>query len=706
MNGKEEKKPLLKSSLSSSGKREASLGKGSSSLLDDVDKPKKEGASSEATQISIPETIAPGRRGRPYYFFSTIKWYEYIILLLGVGAAVVQGGMPLAFYFYFGKLVDYADKPLSELVDQIRTTSYYFFGIAVVGGLSAYANTALFLFVGERLSARIRRRLFQAIAMQDISFFDRTKTGLLITRLSEDSVTIKGLFSEKLGGMFVGLCQCIGGLGFAFYYSWSMTLVMLGMAPIMGIAIGVQGKLTVWFTKQGSDASANAVAVAEEVITNFRTVKSFAAEEREVERFTNSLGSILSVAYKKAFLQGGSLGFTTTCIWSAAALAFLYGGVQVDKHELTLGELITVFGMMLFAVVGLSMSLTVIPEVFKTKASFALIAEVVERLPDIPFSGGSVLPAPGIKGHVKLDNLSFTYPTRQVPVLQNVTIEVFPGQTVALVGESGSGKSTIFGMIERYYDPNNGRVLIDGHDIREFDPHWYHSHVALVSQEPILFSGTIEENIKYAKPHATHDEVVEAARAANAHDFIIGLPDAYLTKVGERGLSLSGGQKQRVAIARAVLKDPKILLLDEATSALDAESEHLVQQALDKLMVGRTSFIIAHRLSTVRNADVIFVLRKGTVVESGTHDELLDKGGVYLRLANRQLTSISDKSDEDTTEHDGDDGNDNDNDQGQKKEARLKKNGKKDKKKQKEEDEISSSGEERANEERPTNLLD
>lgn len=640
---RDEKQPLLKSSGPKLSVSET-VPNGSNDAKIDVS---KKSATSSSSSSSDAASISTGRRGRPYRFFSNVKWYEYFILLLAVGAALVQGMMPLAFYFYFGKLVDENDD--SDLPDKIRETSLYFFGIAIVGGIAAWANNALFLFVGERISARVRHRLFQAITMQDVAFFDTTKTGMLITRLSEDSVTIRGLFSEKLSGLFTGLCQCFGGLGFAFYYSWSMTLVMLGTAPIMGIAIGLQGKLTVHFTKKTSDTSTGAVSVAEEVITNFRTVKSFANEAKEVSRFNTALSDILGIAYKKALMQGFSLGFTTTCIWGAAALAFFYGGWLVSRGDLKLGELITVFGMMLFAVVGLSMGLSMLPEVFKTKASFGLISEIVERVPDINYCGGNVV-ATGIKGNVKFDNVTFKYPTRDINVLQGLSFDVKPGQTVALVGESGSGKSTIFGLIERFYDPEHGGVYVDGHDIREFDPHWYHSHVALVSQEPILFSGTIAENIRYAKEFATEQEVIEAARAANAHDFIVGLPEGYNTKVGERGVALSGGQKQRVAIARAMLKDPRILLLDEATSALDAESEHLVQQALDKLMVGRTSFIIAHRLSTVRDADVIFVLRKGTIVETGRHDELIEAGGAYFKLAQRQMRTAETDSEEDETE--------------------------------------------------------
>jgi ATP-binding cassette subfamily B (MDR/TAP) protein 1 len=420
---------------------------------------------------------------------------------------------------------------------------------------------------------------------------------------------------------------------------------MLGTAPIMGVAIGIQGKLTVTFTKKASESSAAAVTIAEEAITNFRTVRSFAAEEKELQRFRKALDHILRIGYMKAGGQGFGIGLITGCIWAAAALAFFFGSYQVDAGEITLGDVFTVFGMMLFAVLGISQALSQLPEVFKTKAAFAMIADIVERMPEIPPQGGRTLEH--FNGQVELVKVSFKYPTREDIVLRDLSLSVHTGQTVALVGESGSGKSTIFSLIERFYDPQSGQVLIDGVDLKELDPKWYHKNVGIVSQEPVLFSGTIKENILYGKEDATMDEVIAAAKAANAHDFVTGLPDAYNTLVGERGIALSGGQKQRVAIARAVLKDPKILLLDEATSALDTESERFVQQALDKLMVGRTSFIIAHRLSTVRNADVIFVLHKGQVIEAGTHQGLIAQKGLYLKLATRQLAHNDREEDND-----------------------------------------------------------
>jgi len=291
---------------------------------------------------------------------------------------------------------------------------------------------------------------------------------------------------------------------------------------------------------------------------------------------------------------------------------------------------------MLFASLGLSIGLAAVPEFFKAKAAYSRIQDIINREPKIPFSGGRRLTQ--LQGSVEFKNVSFSYENRNITVLKNISFKIKPGDTVAFVGESGSGKSTTFSLLEKFYQVSSGEILIDNVDIRDLDLVWLHRHMSIVSQEPVLFSTTISENISYAIDGVTQNEIEDAARAANAHNFIMEKPEKYDTMVGERGVQLSGGQKQRVAIARAVLMNPKILLLDEATSALDTESERLVQEALDRLMVGKTSLVIAHRLSTVRNAACIFVMDKGEIVGFGTHESLLETNPTYQLLANRQLT--------------------------------------------------------------------
>jgi ATP-binding cassette subfamily B (MDR/TAP) protein 1 len=322
------------------------------------------------------------------------------------------------------------------------------------------------------------------------------------------------------------------------------------------------------------------------------------------------------------------MGGMQFCIWGVAALAFWYGGTLISSGALPSGSLLQVFGNMLFAVLGASMALAEVQNFFKAAAAAHEVQLVVERRPAIPCKGG--LTPEGIHGDIEFKNIVFEYPSRpNVIVMKHFNLSIRSGQHIALVGESGCGKSTITGLIERFYDPKEGQVLIDGRDIRELDVQWLHRNIAIVTQEPTLFATTIRKNITYAvgDENVTMDRVIECAKAANCHDFITSLPNGYDTVVGERGVSMSGGQKQRIAIARAMIQDASVLLLDEATSALDTEAEALVQAALDRLMVGKTTIVIAHRLSTVRNCHLIVAMRAGEVIEMGTHDALVQKRG-------------------------------------------------------------------------------
>jgi len=463
----------------------------------------------------------------------------------------------------------------------------------------------------------------------------QTETGSLVARLSEDATLVRDAFSEKAGQACVSIAQFCGGIGYAFYLSWQLTLAMLGTAPVMGVAIAVQGYLTVKFTKGASDASASAVSIAEEVISSMRTVRAFSQEDKEVDRFAVGIGKIVSISNQRSVMQGVSLGLVQAFVWGSCAIAFLVGSFLVGNGKLQIGELFTVFGMMLFAVIGISVGLSTLPQFAKAYTAYHRVLEIVNRQPRINFDGGNSLQ--NVVGEVTFQNVSFKYDTRERNALTNVSFHVPRGKTVAFVGESGSGKSTIFSLIERFYDTTDGSVLLDNHDIRGLDIAWMHHQIAMVSQEPVLFGTTIAENISYAKDHATRAEIEDAARTANAHEFIVKLPNGYDTQVGERGVQLSGGQKQRIAIARAVLCNPKVLLLDEATSALDTQSEKLVQDALDRIMIGKTCLVIAHRLATVKHADCIIVMRDGEIAEQGTHEQLLEADGVYRNLAQRQL---------------------------------------------------------------------
>jgi ATP-binding cassette subfamily B (MDR/TAP) protein 1 len=337
--------------------------------------------------------------------------------------------------------------------------------------------------------------------------------------------------------------------------------------------------------------------------------------------------------------MSAGIGFSFFFMFAVYSLGFWYGGRLITNGEMLPGDILTVFFSIMVGAMGIGSAAQLIPDIAKAKGAASNIFAIIDRNPEINSNEGG-LTLGNIQGKISFNNVKFAYPTRpETPILRKMNLIIQPGQTVALVGPSGSGKSTVIQLLERFYDPKSGEILVDDSNLSQFDLKWFRRNIGLVSQEPILFSGTITENILFGRPEATQREVEEAAKKANAYKFITKQKDGFDTKVGEKGTQLSGGQKQRVAIARAILKNPKILLLDEATSALDAESEYKVQDALDKLMRGRTTIIIAHRLTTVKNADVICVMDRGRIVEMGTHKSLLDLDGVYANLVSKQLSA-------------------------------------------------------------------
>jgi ABC-type multidrug transport system fused ATPase/permease subunit len=370
-------------------------------------------------------------------------------------------------------------------------------------------------------------------------------------------------------------------------------------------------------------------------------VRAFNAESAETARYESATGSAYDAARKRAFAGAGFMGGAAAGGYVAMAVVLGYGGTLVAKGALTPGALTAFLVYTLLIAMSLGALAELWAEAMKGLGAADRVFALMDRVPAMPISGGAV-PArangAACEGRLAFENVRFSYPTRpEAEVLSGVDLAVAPGEVVALVGASGAGKSTVAALIGRLYDPTHGRIALDGRDLRELDPAWLRAQIGVVPQEPVLFSASIEENVKYGRPGASHEDVVAACRAAHADAFVRAFPDGYATKVGERGQQLSGGQRQRIAIARAVLKDPRILLLDEATSALDAESEALVQDALEKLMRGRTALVIAHRLSTVARADRVVVLEGGRVVESGAHAALMERAGIYRRLVERQL---------------------------------------------------------------------
>jgi ATP-binding cassette subfamily B protein len=408
------------------------------------------------------------------------------------------------------------------------------------------------------------------------------------------------------------------------------------VVPAVALGAVIYGRRVRKLAREVQDALATAGEVAEESIAGLRTVRSFAAEEKEATRYAGAVGKAFGLARRRIVASGTFMASASFASYASAVLVFWYGGRLVSRGEMSVGALTSFLIYTLIVAFALGGLADLWADFMRAAGAAERVFELIDREPQIPPSLGLVPPA--AEGRVELERVRFAYPTRpEVTVLDGVSLSLAPGEVVAVVGPSGAGKSTIASLLARFYDPQEGRVTFDGRDVKTLDPRWLRRQIGAVAQEPVLFSTTIADNIRYGRPEATDEEVEAAARAANAHGFVSKFPDGYATLVGERGIQLSGGQKQRVAIARAVLKDPRVLVLDEATSALDAESEHLVKEALERLMRGRTTLVIAHRLSTVMGADRVVVLDGGAIVQSGPHARLVTEEGLYRRLVERQF---------------------------------------------------------------------
>ncbi|XP_059391183.1 mitochondrial potassium channel ATP-binding subunit [Carassius carassius] len=559
-------------------------------------------------------------------------------VILAFGAAALNIQIPLM----LGDLVNVVARHMREqaghYIRDIKAPAVKLLGLYGLQGLLTSGYIILLSRVGERVAADMRTALFTSLLRQDVAFFDANKTGQLVNRLTSDIQEFKSSFKLVISQGLRSATQTVGCFVSLYVISPKLTGLTVVVLPCLVGAGALIGSFLRKLSRKAQEQVAKATGVADEALGNVRTVRAFAMEDRELEMYAaevqKSAAMNETLGTGIAIFQGLS-NVVLNCI----VLGTIYtGGSLMARNDMSPGDLMS----FLVASQTVQRSLASISILFgqmvRGMSAGARVFEYLALEPTVPLTGGGRIPLKSLTGRVEFMNINFSYPTRPGnQILKNFNLTLPPYKTVAIVGESGGGKSTVAALLERFYEPSSGVVMLDGLDIRTLDPSWLRGHViGFISQEPVLFGTSVMENIRFGKPSATDAEVMAVAKQANAHNFITGFPDGYNTVVGERGVTLSGGQKQRIAIARALIKNPSVLILDEATSALDAESERVVQEALDRATTGRTVLIIAHRLSTIQGADLICVMSNGRIVEAGTHLDLLSKGGLYAELIKRQ----------------------------------------------------------------------
>ncbi|VEN35825.1 unnamed protein product [Callosobruchus maculatus] len=594
---------------------------------------------------------------------------DRFLLFSGIIFTLVAGGVqsysPVLFGEITGNIVSYVNKThygsisheewqvaTDEFLDEVRYFTYLYIGVGVVLLLCNYTCTAAFNYSANRQILKIRDLYLKKMFNQDISWYDVHQTGDFSSRMTEDLYKLEDGIGEKVPMFLNFVAIFISSLTIALVKGWELALICLTSLPVSVIIFGVIGWLTTKLSKKELDAYGAAAAIAEEVLSSIRTVVAFSGQHKEMLRYNRNLSFARKNNIKRDTFQGMAWGSLWLIIYGSYALAFWYG-VKLILEEKGLPHptysikiMITVFFSVMTGSMNFGMASPYLEAFSIAKAAGGKIFSVIDNTPIINLSKNKGQQLKGLKGNITFKNVEFHYPARKdVTVLKDVDLEIRAGETVALVGSSGCGKSTIVQLVQRFYDPTAGEILLDGTNLKDLNLTWLRDQIGSVGQEPVLFATTIKENIKYGNPIASDQEIIEAAKKANAHGFISKLPNGYNTLVGERGAQLSGGQKQRIAIARALIRNPVILLLDEATSALDNTSEAKVQAAIDSASKNYTTIVIAHRLSTIRNANKILVFSNGKVVEEGTHDELMALKKEYYRLVMTQVAGNEEVSD-------------------------------------------------------------
>ena len=566
--------------------------------------------------------------------FSFVRPYQWI-LFLGIICLVLSSVTLLSFPYFAGKLLDVASGKGGFILSSINQIALALLAILIVQGVFSFIRVYTFAIVSEKTLADIRLTVYEKMLWLPLTFFDKRRVGELISRITSDVGILQDAFTVTLAELLRQVMVLIAGTIVIFVLTPKLTLFMLLTFPVLVLAALFFGRFIRKLSKKTQDQLASTNVIVEETLQSITVVKSFTNELFEVARYNKSLKEVVRIALHAAKYRGVFISFTIVALFGGIVAVSWYGAFLVQANEVTVGEL---FSFVLYTTF-IGGSIAGLGDIYsQLQKSVGASERIMEILAETDEKNEAVTSLK-LDGNIQFKGVAFSYPTRaDLTVLKTIDFEIEAGQKVALVGPSGSGKSTITSLLLRYYQPNAGVVMVDGQPINKYQLSDYRSNIGVVPQEVILFGGTIRENIAYGKPTATDQEIEEAARKANALDFILSFPEQMDTLVGDRGVKLSGGQRQRVAIARAILKDPKILILDEATSSLDAESEKAVQDALENLMEGRTTIIIAHRLSTIRKVDRILVIKEGLIAESGSHEELIgNSDGIYSNLLKLQF---------------------------------------------------------------------
>ncbi|XP_077175914.1 bile salt export pump isoform X1 [Paroedura picta] len=527
---------------------------------------------------------------------------------------------------------------LLDIEKEMTLFASYYAGIGCAVLLLGYLQICLWVTAAARQIQKIRKAYFRKVMRMDIGWFDCTSVGELNTRISDDVNKINDAIADQVAIFIQRFTTFICGFLLGFVSGWKLTLVIIAVSPLIGVGAGIIGLAVAKLTGRELKAYAKAGAIADEVLSSIRTVAAFGGEGKEVERYDRNLVFAQNWGIRKGIIMGFFTGYIWFIIFMCYALAFWYGSKLVlEQHEYSPGTLLQVFFGVLVGALNLGQAAPCLEAFATGRGAATNIFETIDKEPTIDCMSESGYKLDKVRGEIELHNVTFYYPSRpEVKILDKLSMVVKAGEMTTFVGPSGAGKSTTVQLIQRFYDPNEGMITLDGHDIRSLNIQWLRSLIGIVEQEPVLFATTIAENIRYGRDDATMEDIIGAAKEANAYNFIMDLPLQFDTLVGEGGGQMSGGQKQRIAIARALVRNPKILLLDMATSALDNESEATVQEALHKARLGRTAISIAHRLSTIKSADVIIGFEHGRAVERGTHEELLERKGVYFTLVTLQ----------------------------------------------------------------------